>query len=338
MRLLGIGIRSLEIDRAGLFCCISSSRRLLGRNVMQSIQEAAYSDSADRSRAIRPVNFAEVCAQIVRAIPRSSLCLFAALVAISGIARAEPDAESTSAQELAKSLSNPVASLISVPIQQNFDFGYAPDNDGWRATTNLQPVVPVSLNDDWNLISRTIVPVIYQDGVIASGSDQFGLGDVVQSAFFSPKEVGPAGIIWGVGPALLVPSATDDVLGGDRWAAGPTAVVLKQAGPLTYGALANHVWSFAGSDGGDDVSATFMQPFLAYTDSRATTFVLNSETTYDWKSNNWLVPINVQINQLTKVGEQPIQVGGGLRYYADSPRYGPNWGIRLNLVFLFPKG
>ncbi|XRG83982.1 hypothetical protein V5738_04775 [Salinisphaera sp. SPP-AMP-43] len=266
---------------------------------------------------------------------------FAAIVVATVVMLAGPAAlaqpASNNAQELAKALSNPVASLISVPIQQNFDFGFASDNDGWRSTTNIQPVVPISISEDWNLISRTILPVIYQDGVTRRHRDQFGLGDTVQSAFFSPKQVGPSGIIWGVGPAFLLPTATKHVLGSEKWGIGPTAVALKQSGPLTMGALANHIWSFAGDNDRRDVSSTFMQPFIAYTNKNATTFTVNSETTYDWKAKDWLVPFNFQVNQLLKVGQQPIQIGGGVRYYADSPRHGPDWGLRFNLIFLFPK-
>lgn len=250
---------------------------------------------------------------------------------------ASPALAQDSASDLAQQLSNPVAALISVPIQQNFDFMMAPDGDGWRSTTNIQPVVPISIAEDWNVISRTIMPVIYQEDVSAYGSSEFGLGDVVQSAFISPKTPGASGIIWGVGPVLLVPTATDKALGGKKWGAGPTAVVLKQSGPWTFGGLANHIWSFAGSDNRQDVSATFMQPFITYTTKSATTFGINTETTYDWKSENWSVPINVTVSQLTSLGKQPIQIGVGGKYYAESPIGGANWGARVILTFLFPK-
>jgi hypothetical protein len=236
--------------------------------------------------------------------------------------------------ELAKKLANPIADLISLPIQSNLDFGVGPgDGTIWR--TNIQPVVPFSLNEDWTLISRTILPVIEQEGLAAMGDslDESGLGDITQSFFFSPKN---SELIWGVGPAFLVPTATDELLGAEQWCAGPTAVVLKQDGPWTYGALVNHLWDFAGEDDRDSVNATFFQPFLTYITPTKTSFTLNTETTYDWTNDQWTVPVNFQVAQLFKIGDQPMQAFAGIRYYAEKPKDGPEWGLRLGLTFLFP--
>ncbi|CAN7326886.1 transporter [Phyllobacterium sp. LjRoot231] len=240
------------------------------------------------------------------------------------------------AQELAKKLSNPIASLISVPFQGNYDGGYGP-NDGDKYYINVQPVIPFTLNEDWNLISRTIVPIAWQNDIAGRSGDQFGLGDTTQSLFFSPKKP-TAGIIWGIGPVFLLPTATDNLLGGEKWGAGPTGVVLKQEGPWTVGALANHVWSFAGDDDRPDVNATFLQPFISYTTPKAWTFALNTESTYNWETEDWSVPINFTIAKLVKVNKQPIQLQAGVRYWAESPSNGPDgFGARLALTFLFPK-
>jgi hypothetical protein len=240
--------------------------------------------------------------------------------------------------ELAKKLSNPVASLISVPFQSNYDREIGPADDGWRYTLNVQPVIPISIGQDWNLISRTILPVIYQDEVFPGAGDQFGLGDTVQSLFLSPKEPRPGGLIWGVGPVLLLPTATDDLLGGEKWGAGPTAVGLVQTGPWTVGMLANHIWSFAGSSSRADISTTFLQPFVAYNTSNAWTFTLQTETTYDWEHEQWTVPIGLFVAKVVKIGSQLVQFQAGPRYYAESPDSGPKgWGFRFNVVLLFPK-
>lgn len=247
---------------------------------------------------------------------------------------APPPAAAKGDTDLAMKLANPIASLISVPFQQNWDLGMGPAGDGVRYTAIVQPVIPMSVSNDWNMISRTIVPLIAQDSVTAQGASQFGLGDTVQSLFFSPKASGK--LIWGVGPVVALPTATDTALGSGKWGIGPTAVALTQRGGLTVGMLVNHVWSFAGAGDRPDTSVTFMQPFMAYATKRATTFSLNTETTYDWKRESWNVPVNLVVSQLVKAGKQPVQLGLGGRYYLEKPVGGPDWGIRLNITLLFP--
>lgn len=253
------------------------------------------------------------------------------LIAMAALAPAGVFAEDA---DLAKKLSNPVADLISAPIQGNYDFEVGPE-DGTRFTTNIQPVMPFSINEDWNVISRTILPVIDVQGTLPGGAgDEFGLGDITQSFFFSPKQSDP---IWGVGPVFLIPTATDDMLGTDKWGLGPTFVVLKQQGHATYGMLANHIWDVAGDSDRPGVNSTFIQPFFAYTTPSATTFTVNLESSYDWRENQWTVPINLVVSQLTKIGGHPVQFFGGVRYYAEKPDDGPDWGLRFGMTFLFPK-
>lgn len=238
------------------------------------------------------------------------------------------------AQELAKKLSNPVSSLISVPFQSNFDFGMG-SGSGWRYTMNFQPVIPVALNSRWNLISRTILPVIHQHNVAGTGT-QSGLGDVTQSFFFSPRE--PREFIWGAGPALLIPTATDDLLGTRKFGIGPTLLVLQQKKGWTYGALTNHIWSVAGSDDHVSVNTTFIQPFLAYTRD-AWTYTINSEMSYDWSGNHWSIPVHFTVSKLVRFGRHPVSFGGALRCWATSPAEGPeNCGFRFIVTPLFPRG
>ena len=237
--------------------------------------------------------------------------------------------------ELAKKLSNPIADLISVPLQNNWDFGIGPEK-AVRYTLNVQPVTPFHLTSDWNLIVRTIVPIIHAEAPVRGLDDRTGLGDVLQSFFFSPKAPTSGGWIWGAGPVILYPSGTDG-LSAHKWAAGPTAVVLKQESGWTYGMLANHVWSFEGG-GEQDISATFLQTFLAYTTKTATTMSLNTESTYDWEGEQWTVPINLIVSQMLKIGGLPISLAAGGRVYAERPDGGPDWGLRFVLTFLLPKG
>lgn len=242
------------------------------------------------------------------------------------------------ASDLAKQLANPIASLISVPVQSNFDWNIGPEDDGERLTVNVQPVVPISLNEDWNLISRTILPIIDQSDIFPGAGSQSGLGDTVQSLFLSPVEPTADGWIWGAGPVFLLPTGTDDLLTADKWGLGPTAVALRQAGPWTFGGLANHIWSVAGDDDREDVSQSFVQPFFTYTTPSALSLTLTADSTYNWKSNDWTIPIGVFAAQVFKLGSQTMQVQGGPRYYAQSPESGPEgWGARISVVFLFPK-
>lgn len=249
-------------------------------------------------------------------------------------------------QELAKKLSNPIASLISLPFQSNYDWGLGPNGNGTQYKLNIQPVIPISLNSDWNVISRTIVPVIIQNKVLPTmpngDTDQAGIGDTVQSLFFSPKSPTSGGLIWGAGPVFYVPTATDRLIGAQQWGAGPTVVILKQMHGWTVGALANHIWSVAGNNNRDKISSTFLQPFVSYSTRKATTFGLNTESTYDWVHNQWTVPVNVTVGQIfppKKTGLPfPFQLTAGYRHYFVKAPGGPENGVRFVVTALFPKG
>lgn len=247
----------------------------------------------------------------------------------------DPPPENADASELAKKLSNPVASLISFPMQGNFDFGVGAGS-GWRFTLNVQPVIPIKLSENWNLISRTIIPVIHQAGVTGPNSSQSGLGDTVQSLFFSPNKSEP--FIWAVGPVILIPTATDASLGTQKWGLGPTVLLLKQKSGWTVGFLANHIWSVAGKSNRADVNGTFVQPFVSYSTKDAWTYGVNTESTFDWNSNSWSVPINFSVSKLVRFGKQPFSFGGGPKCWVTTPSGGPEGcGLRFIVTALFPK-
>jgi len=236
-------------------------------------------------------------------------------------------------EELAKKLVNPISSMVSVPFQFNWDQGYS-TGDGRKMTLNFQPVIPFSLNEEWNLISRTILPVVKQNDIFGDSSTEYGLGDTLQSLWFSPKEPTEAGLIWGLGPAIYLPTATDTKLGADTWGAGPTAVALIQPGPWTIGAMGNHIWSFDNHV----INSSYVQPFLAYTTPTAWTFILNSESTYNWNSEEWSVPINGMVSKLVNIGGQKVSFQGGVGYYANSSTRGAEgWRARFAVTFLFPN-
>ena len=238
-------------------------------------------------------------------------------------------------QELAKKLNNPVASLVSVPLQFNYDCCYKPSGSN-RETLNIQPVMPFGLTDDWNLIVRTILPVIAAPSPAVGGHTAFGFGDTTQSFFFSPNP-SAGGLVWAIGPAFLWPTATDLALGGRKWGAGPTGLLLQQSNGWTYGILANHIWSYSGEREYPNISNTFLQPFLSYTWPDTTNLGLNMEDTYSWKAQQWTVPINLTVGHLFKMGDQRVNLAFGGRYYVERPRDGATWGLRFVATFLFPK-
>jgi len=240
------------------------------------------------------------------------------------------------ASALAQKLSNPLANLISVPLANNFDFKVGPD-DGWRLTSQFQPVIPISLNENWNVISRTIVPVIYQNDVAGQSGSQFGLGDTVQSFFVSPQNTPVTSLgrlTWGVGPIITLPTSTHDRLGAGEWGLGPTGVILFQTKHWTYGALASHTWSV----GNAKISASYLQPFVSYSAQGGVSYAVSSELTYNWHSDDLTGPINVGVSKVTTLGQQPISLGAKLRWWAFDKPYTPQGlGFALSLTFIFPK-
>lgn len=243
------------------------------------------------------------------------------------------------AAALAQKLTNPVADLISVPFQFNWNGRIGPQNKGQTAYVNFQPVIPIHLNKDWNLISRTVAPITWQTSIFPGSGTQFGLGNIEQSFFFSPVQpVG--GWIVGAGPILYLPTATDTLLGTSQTGAGPTAVVLRLAGQWTYGLLANQVWGFAGpvSFGAKPVNQVYMQPFIAYTTKDAWTFSFNTESQYDWITQKWTMPFNLTVSKMVMFDKLPVSFQIGARYYAASPNDGPKgFGARAAITFLLPN-
>lgn len=233
---------------------------------------------------------------------------------------------------LAQELANPLAAIISVPFQLNIDDNLGAAEDGSRTTLNLQPIIPFALDNGATIITRTIIPYIWQDYVIPDTS-QSGFGDVLASAWYSRTT--EANLTWGVGPVIRFPTFSD--VSSDTWAGGVTGIVLQQTGPWTVGALANHLWHLEG-DPTTPTNVTFAQPFVAYSTKSAWTFSLQSETTYDWEAETWSVPVNASVSKLAVIGGRPVNFMGGVGYWLESPDGGPqDWRFRLQLQFVLSK-
>jgi hypothetical protein len=239
--------------------------------------------------------------------------------------------------ELAKAAQNPIASLISLPIQLNTNFDYGPDNKT-QNTLNIQPVYPFQLSEDWNFITRTIVPVVSNPSLVAGGSRETGLGDMTFPGFFSPADSGSW--IWGAGPVVLLPTSTDDQLGADEWGAGASVVVLTMPGKWVVGALVQNMWSFAGPDDAPDVNKLTFQYFVNYNLSKGWYLTSTPIMTADWEKpsdQRWTVPLGGGVGKLTRFGKQPVDFKLQAFSIVEQPDGGPEWSLQFAVKFLFPK-
>lgn len=264
------------------------------------------------------------------------LAAFALALACSAAA----SAQGNDAASLAKAAQNPIADMISVPLQYNINFDTGP-LEGTQHLLNIQPVYPINLNSEWNLITRTIVPVISQPAFAAGQDREFGIGDIQFSAFFSPKQA-VGGWVWGAGVIAQLDSATNDRLGQGAWGLGPTAVALHLGQTWVYGALINNVWSVSTDAGRPRVNQMLLQPFLNYNfpDHPGRYLSFSPIITANWEAESgqrWLVPLGIGIGQIMKFGQQPVNLQAGAYYNVERPDYASRWQVRLQMQFLFPK-
>ncbi|MEW6587030.1 MAG: neuromedin U [Nitrospirota bacterium] len=261
-----------------------------------------------------------------------SLVVLIVLLCVAPLSTAQDESE------LAKKTQNPVSDLISLPLQNNFNFNFGHDKDV-QYVLNVQPVIPFHLTQNWNLITRTIIPIINQPEILPDTGSEFGMGDIQFTPFLSPAK--PGKLIWGMGPVFLFPSAADEKIGTGKWSIGPSAVVLTMNGPWVYGVLAQNLWSFAGESDRPHVNQMLLQLFINH-NFRGGWYVCSTPIiTANWNaeksSDTWTVPVGGGGGKLFKIGKQPMNAQLQAFYNVDRPTFGPEWTLRFQLQFLFPK-
>jgi hypothetical protein len=254
------------------------------------------------------------------------------------VATEQTPAAATNSDALRKAAQNPIASLISVPVQNNNNFGIGPDGRV-QDILNIQPVIPVRVSKNWNLISRIITPIIYQPvSTEPVNQGAYGFGDLNPSFFLSPAK--PGKIIWGAGAAVVLPTATNRALGQGKWSMGPSVVVLAQPGKWTLGALVNNVFSFAGQSNRADVNQMVFQYFINYNLRKGWYITWQPTLTANWEASNggrWVVPFGGGMGRIMKLGFQPVNLTAQFYGNAIHPAGSSPWGMRLQIAFLFPK-
>lgn len=267
----------------------------------------------------------------------------AALLLVASLASPVAAQDAASADDaakraaLAKAALNPVASLISVPFQQNSSFVTGPYGRA-GSLTNFQPVIPLKLGSKWNLITRTILPLFaFQPDPTSPTNWAGGVGDVNPSLFLSPQKAGK--VIWGIGPSLVLPTATDPLLGQGKWSAGPSVVLLVQPGKWTIGTLTSNIWSYAGDRDRESVNQFTMQYFVNYNLKKGYYLTSAPIITSNWRANpgeKWTVPFGLGLGRIQKWGKQPVNWSMAAFGNAVHPTYGPVWSLRFQVALLYP--
>ena len=250
-----------------------------------------------------------------------------------------------SQEEIAKASQNPLTAMYSLPIQNNTYFNIGPDNKT-KNIANFQPVLPFDLNDDWTVVTRTIIPIVSNPSLGSTPYERtFGIGDTTFTAFFTPKTATESGWIWGIGPSLYFPTATDNDLGTKKWGAGASAVALKMDGKFVYGGLISNVWSFAGSGqdaGVQRVNAMTFQPFVNYNLDDGWFVASVPIITANWEAvdnaHTWTVPLGLGVGKAMKLGKIPMTAQVHGYYNVVTPDdYGETWQMRIQVQLLFPR-
>jgi len=276
------------------------------------------------------------------------LSLFLVMLLSAGVALSQETEKASSGnaqggEDLAAKIQNPVGAMYSLPFKFTFDYGAA---NGEATFLNIQPVIPVTVGD-WNLINRVIVPLIDTPGLVTGtpeipnpvqGDGASGLGDINYSLFVSPAV--PGKVIWGVGPSLMMDTASNDELGSGKWSAGPTAVFLIQPKPWTMGLLGRQIWDFAGDSDRKSVNQLLLEPFINYNLANGWYLITDMILTANWQadsSNRWTIPLGGGVGKMFAIGSQKMNTKLEAYYNVEKPDGAPDWSMSWTLQFLFPR-
>lgn len=255
----------------------------------------------------------------------------------AAVADKAADTSGESDSDLAKKVQNPIGDLVTFPFQSNTNFGVGPHN-GAQEILNIQPVIPFHLNENWNVITRTILPLVWNPEMSPLPSADFGASPTGFSAFLTPSHP-TNGWLWGLGPVVQVPTITSPYLGSSVWGGGPTGVLVYMKGPWVAGALVNNIWSFGGTSGrfGNGYSNFLTQLFVNYNFSGGWYLTSAPIITANWDipGTKWTVPIGGGVGRLIKIGKQPVNLMVGAYYNVIKPDLGPDWQLRTQVIFVF---
>ena len=288
--------------------------------------------------------------------PPELCALFSSLLLILALSMPAAAQQESSAEELAKKTQNPVADLISVPLQNNFNFGAGFHHNKMTYVLNVQPVIPISINDelefdhaDDHADHQPTLACFPQPAGQCTAPLAPDLGDINPTVFLSPAK--PGELIWGIGPTMTLPTATDRDLGSGKWSMGPAAVALAIQGHWVFGALMNNQWSVGGW-GDKAVNAMLLQWFVNYNLPDGWYLTTAPIVTADWKADKagdvWTAPLGGGVGKLFRLGQilplegHPIAklpINTQLAAYGNvaKPEFGPAWQLRFQIQFLFPK-
>jgi hypothetical protein len=241
-------------------------------------------------------------------------------------------------EQVLRQLANPLSAMASIATILDFDYHIGPGEDGHRTTMFVQPTIPIHLGESWNVVSRTNLPIVYQEEISPGSGTQTGIGDLTEVAYLAKVQPGPRGWVWGGGPIVQIPIGSEDLLTNHKFSLGPSMAFVKQEGDFTYGVIASQLWSIGGSDQRPDVNVGLLDPFVTYRSEGLWNLTLHVPATYNFHAQQWTVPVSLTVEKLVSFQAMPVTITFGVRYWAEGPDSGPHdLAFRFGLTLVLPK-